>query len=131
MFSTKLLIILCAVATAASAAAVRAADEVFRPAITAPHSGDKWTVGSVQAVTWDISSIPPANENQTGLVLLGYIEDGQLDEHLDIEHPLASNFPITAGAVNVTVPEVPNRDDYIVVLFGDSGNTSPKFMISQ
>ncbi|TFK93080.1 hypothetical protein K466DRAFT_594675 [Polyporus arcularius HHB13444] len=130
MFSVKLLVALATVATAASAAAVRAADEVFSPTITAPHAGDQWTVGSIQTITWDTSSIPSANQNQSGLILLGYVEDGQIDEHLDIEHPLASNFPITAGAANVTVPKVSTRDDYVVVLFGDSGNTSPKFTIS-
>ncbi len=84
MFSVKLLVVLATVATAASAAAVRAADEVFSPTITAPHAGDQWTVGSIQTITWDTSSIPSANQNQSGLILLGYIEDGQIDEHLDI-----------------------------------------------
>ena len=84
MFSIKLLLALSAVATAASAAAVRAADIVFSPAITVPQAGVVWTVGSTQEIAWDISSIPPANENQTGLILLGYVEDGQLDEHLDV-----------------------------------------------
>ncbi|KAI0720579.1 hypothetical protein C8T65DRAFT_567529 [Cerioporus squamosus] len=131
MFSVKLLAALATVVTGASAAAFRAAADVFSPAITAPHAGDKWTVDSIQTVTWDNASIPPANQNQSGLILLGYVQDGQLDEHLDIEHPLASNFPLTAGAVNVTVPNVQARDDYVVVLFGDSGNASPKFTISQ
>lgn len=66
-----------------------------------------------------------------------------------VEHPLATGFPITSGAVNVTVPDVVDRDDYIVIrefsslirwrleihltcdtVFGDSGNTSPKFTIT-
>ncbi len=66
------------------------------------------------------------------------------------EHPLAENIPLENGAVNVTVPSVTARDDYIVVcaflplppgtrlaslltvcfaVFGDSGNKSPKFTI--
>lgn len=71
-----------------------------------------------------------------------------------VAHPLASNFRITDGAVNVTVPDVDARDDYIIVrelpspvvvcscwcaqlmhfslcaVFGDSGNASPKFTIT-
>ena len=66
------------------------------------------------------------------------------------EHPLASGFPITDGSVQVVVPSVVDRDDYVIVrtylfskvsiedpersdipaVFGDSGNTSPKFTIT-
>ncbi|KAI0349584.1 hypothetical protein OH77DRAFT_1414735 [Trametes cingulata] len=111
------------------AVASAATNDVFRPQITEPKEGDVWTVGSVQTITWDTSNIPAANQNQTGLILLGFIEDGSIDEHLNTTNPLASNFPITAGSVNVNVPDVTPRDDYVVVLFGDSGNTSPKFSI--
>ncbi|TBU48548.1 hypothetical protein BD309DRAFT_1015501 [Dichomitus squalens] len=130
MFFAKSILALAALATTASAVALRAANDVFSPPVTSPTAGEVWTVGSVQTVTWDTSSIPAANQNQTGLILLGFVEDGSTDEHLDIENPLASNFPIRDGAVNVTVPQVATRDDYIVVLFGDSGNASPKFTIN-
>ncbi|EJF63332.1 hypothetical protein DICSQDRAFT_55831 [Dichomitus squalens LYAD-421 SS1] len=130
MFFAKSILALAALATTASAVALRAANDVFSPPVTSPTAGEVWTVGSVQTVTWDTSSIPAANQNQTGLILLGFVEDGSTDEHLDIENPLASNFPIRDGAVNVTVPQVATRDDYIVVLFGDSGNSSPKFTIN-
>ena len=129
----KSIIALAALAATASAVAVRAVNDVFSPRITKPTAGDVWDVSSVQTITWDTSNIPAANLNQTGLILLGHVEDGSTDEHLDIgalkaricilfvlmtsitEHPLASNFPIRDGAVNVTVPEVATRDDYIVV----------------
>ena len=78
MFSIRCLVPLFAAAASVSAAAVRAANDAFSPAITAPHAGDNWTVGSVQTITWDTSSIPSANKDQTGLILLGYIEDGEL-----------------------------------------------------
>ncbi|TBU29935.1 hypothetical protein BD311DRAFT_796293 [Dichomitus squalens] len=130
MSFTKSILALAALATTASAVALRAADDVFSPSVTSPTAGEVWTVGSVQTVTWDTSNIPAANQNQTGLILLGSVEDGSTDEHLDIENPLASNFPIRGGAVNVTVPQVATRDDYVVVLFGDSGNASPKFTIN-
>ncbi|PPR07270.1 hypothetical protein CVT26_012430 [Gymnopilus dilepis] len=51
-------------------------------------------------------------------------------ENLDIAHPLATGFPLTTGSVKVVLPKnVTARDDYFVVLFGDSGNKSPKFKI--
>lgn len=30
-------------------------------------------------------------------------------------HPLATGFQLTAGEVNVTVPDVVERDDYIII----------------
>ena len=52
--------------------------------ITAAVAGDAWTVGSVQTVTWETKDIPPEVMNETGLILLGYIEEGSTNEHLDI-----------------------------------------------
>lgn len=44
---------------------------------------------------------------------------------------LANKFPLSAGTVSFTVPaSLATRDDYIVVLFGDSGNASPHFKIN-
>ncbi|KAI0372271.1 hypothetical protein BV20DRAFT_940446 [Pilatotrama ljubarskyi] len=125
MFSSKVVAFLTMLVAVASGAT----NDVFRPQITAPKAGDVWTVGTVQTIAWDTSNIPAANQNQTGLILLGFIEDGSIDEHLNTTNPLASNFPITAGSVSVNVPDVTPRDDYVVVLFGDSGNTSPQFSI--
>ena len=31
------------------------------------------------------------------------------------DHPLAANFNLTDGSVNITVPNVPPRDDYLIV----------------
>ncbi|KAH9949857.1 hypothetical protein B0H21DRAFT_687892 [Amylocystis lapponica] len=105
-------------------------DDVYSPDITSPKVGDLWTVGQNQTVTWDASKVPQTNENSTGLLLLGYEDDPSAGEHLDIKDPLAVGFPISAGTVSFTVPNVTDRSDYIVVLFGDSGNASPKFTIS-
>lgn len=104
--------------------------EVYNPAVKSPAEGDVWNVGETKTVTWDSSVIPQDGKNHTGLLLLGYVEDGSSNEHLDIKNPLAWNFPLEAGQVDVTVPDVPTREDYVVVLFGDSGNTSHKFKIS-
>ncbi|KAI0917131.1 hypothetical protein AcW1_007593 [Taiwanofungus camphoratus] len=103
-------------------------DDVYSPPITSPSVFSVWTVGSNQTVTWNTASIPSENQNSTGLLLLGYQEDN--NEHLDIRSPLATGFPIASGSVNVVVPNVTTRSDYIVVLFGDSGNASPQFTIN-
>lgn len=44
---------------------------------------------------------------------------------------LAKGFKLKAGKVSFEVPaKLKSRDDYIVVLFGDSGNRSKKFSIT-
>jgi hypothetical protein len=65
------------------------------------------------------------------MVLLGHLnEDGSGGENLDVANPLAQGFKLAAGTVTFPVPKVTPNDNYIVVLFGDSGNASPKFTIS-
>jgi len=96
--------------------------------ITSPHLLTVWTVGSNETVTWDPSKVPQSSINSTGILLLGYQQNNS--ENLDLQTPLATNFPISAGQVSITVPNVTERHDYIVVLFGDSGNASPIFTIT-
>ncbi|KAI0082259.1 hypothetical protein K474DRAFT_1571234, partial [Panus rudis PR-1116 ss-1] len=105
----------------------RAAEEVWNPRITRPAAGDKWLVGSKQTVSWDTSTLPPRAQNSTGRVLLGYDEGSS--ENLDNAHPLASGFKLMDGHVTFKVPNATRRDNYIVALFGDSGNISPRFTI--
>ncbi|KAI0657318.1 hypothetical protein C8Q70DRAFT_919607 [Cubamyces menziesii] len=137
MFASKLAAAFAVVAAAVSAVSAAPAvfsdpktEIVFRPHITSPQAGAIWPAGSTQTITWDTSDIPEDYKNQTGLILLGYIEGQDTNEHLDVAHPLAVNFPISAGSTQVNVPDVEPRHDYVVVLFGDSGNTSPKFTIT-
>ncbi|KAI0820046.1 hypothetical protein BC628DRAFT_1423242 [Trametes gibbosa] len=126
MFSNKFATMFTAL-VAAAAAVSAAPSDVIRPPITAPKAGDVWKTGSTQLVTWDTSNIVnPTGE--TGVILLGTLSNG--DEDLDTSNPLAVGFAISAGAVNVTVPAVAAGDDYIVALFGDSGNISPAFTIT-
>ncbi|CDO73455.1 hypothetical protein BN946_scf185013.g90 [Trametes cinnabarina] len=91
------------------------------------------------AVPGDTSDRPHEVTNYEGRAVLGYLADGDDDnEHLEFdslsvermtEHPLAEGFNLTAGHVTVRVPDVDPRNEYIVVLFGDSGNRSPEFNI--
>ncbi|KAL7277067.1 hypothetical protein ACG7TL_008912 [Trametes sanguinea] len=90
------------------------------------HNGQLCIYKAPQNVTWDTSNILPSAVNQTGLILFGYLCDPSGNE----QHPLAFNFPIKAGSVLVDVPDITLHDDYLIVLFVDSGNTSPKFTIA-
>ncbi|KAH0586552.1 hypothetical protein H2248_007778 [Termitomyces sp. 'cryptogamus'] len=101
---------------------------VFNPRIISPEAGVIWVPGTAHNVTWDTSDIPNERQGTTGLILLGY--NGTYSENLDITHPLASSFPIKRGHTLVTLPKNTKfRDDYFIVLFGDSGNRSHKFKV--
>ncbi|KAI0265532.1 hypothetical protein BC834DRAFT_969928 [Gloeopeniophorella convolvens] len=113
-----------AVALISSAKPVRlAARDVFDPPITSPTSASVWPVGSVQTVTWDTSSAPAQITNPIGQITLG---KGELFTNIT----LASCFNILQGQINITVPNVAPDTDYFIVLFGDSGNISPDFRIT-
>ncbi|KAI9458134.1 hypothetical protein BJY52DRAFT_436966 [Lactarius psammicola] len=97
---------------------------VVSPQITCPKASTTWNVGDKAIVTWDTSGIPQPS-NFTGQLLLGYLTSDS--ENLDIDHPLAQDFLLSRGSVQITVPNVPDGNNYIVVLFGDSGNPLPQF----
>ncbi|KAF8895151.1 hypothetical protein BD779DRAFT_1434293 [Infundibulicybe gibba] len=103
--------------------------DVFNPPITSPNGQTVWVVGQTATVTWDITNIPPDSQlsNPNGMVVLGFDANNSLN--LMLANPLAKGFKVRDGKVDITVPSVPPRDDYIVVVFGDSGNASPKFVI--
>ncbi|KAG5644897.1 hypothetical protein DXG03_007449 [Asterophora parasitica] len=106
--------------------------DVVSPPITSPDEHSVWPVGTKQTVTWETKDIPPDSQltNPNGKVVLGHLgPTGGLN--LQLDHPLAENFKLRVGHVEITVPIVPPRDDYIVVLFGDSGNASPAFAITR
>ncbi|EJC97856.1 uncharacterized protein FOMMEDRAFT_97946 [Fomitiporia mediterranea MF3/22] len=105
--------------------------DVADPPVLAPNASTVWTVGDTQTVVWCVntSGLPEQITNRQGTVLLGFLNDTSGDEHLMIDSPLASGFDITSGSVDVVVPDVEPRTDYIIALLGDSGNISPKFTI--
>jgi len=63
----------------------------------------------------ETDDLPPDSQitNPDGVVILGFQTDDSLN--LDIDHPLAQNFKIRAGNVTVIVPDVPPRNNYIIV----------------
>ncbi|KAI0628951.1 hypothetical protein C8Q77DRAFT_1202677 [Trametes polyzona] len=108
MFSSKLAAALTFMVAAASAVVAQ------QPlGVITPKAGDVWTVGSTQTITWDTSSLP-AGDSTVAPIFLGFLNDGSADEHLDVDHPLATNVPLAAGKVAVTVPAVTPGDNYIV-----------------
>ncbi|KAJ3806093.1 hypothetical protein EV368DRAFT_87781 [Lentinula lateritia] len=101
-----------------------AARLVYVPHITAPNAKSVWRCGQTVVVTWDSSNRPKDVTNYKGMVLL------RKEGLEDAEHPLASGFNVVdLHAISFKVPRVPRRDDYQIVLFGDSGNFSPEFTI--
>ncbi|KAI8986070.1 hypothetical protein BD414DRAFT_578180 [Trametes punicea] len=99
--------------------------DAYAPPVTYPHAGTAWKVGQYHNVTWDTSNAPSQITNQEGQVVLA--KGGVLD----YEHPLAKNFDILSGHVEIQVPNVEPGDDYTIVLFGDSGNDSDAFTITK
>ncbi|KIK04103.1 hypothetical protein K443DRAFT_676235 [Laccaria amethystina LaAM-08-1] len=104
--------------------------DVVAPHITSPDASSVWPIGTMQLVTWDTSDLPPDSQitNPIGQIILGFNESNSLN--LDFTHPLAQGFNMHDRKVQITVPNVPPRTDYLIVLFGDSGNTSPSFAIT-
>ncbi|KAG9315610.1 hypothetical protein JVU11DRAFT_3251 [Chiua virens] len=101
--------------------------DVVDPQITSPGSTTVWHVNAEETVTWSTTGLPANQTNPVGRLVLGYLYNNS--ENLMLDSPLATNINYSVGYAQITVPNVPTRDDYIVVLFGDSGNASPKFTI--
>ncbi|KAJ3733333.1 hypothetical protein DFJ43DRAFT_226790 [Lentinula guzmanii] len=125
MFSLfgALCFLIVSLATLAASAPVALRD-VYNPHITAPDSTTVWKCGQYESVTWDNSNLPEEVTNSEGMVVLRKFGME------DIEHPLASGFSVVkSNSIVFEVPNVPTRNDYEIVLFGDSGNLSPAFTI--
>jgi len=126
MSFTKLLFALSAVVGATVAApAARSVQDVYVPPVTYPTAGVEWVIGQSYNVTWDTTNPPKQITNKQGMVVLAknYSITG-------LNTPLAAGFSILDGTVRITVPQVEPDTDYQVVLFGDSGNYSPTFTIT-
>ncbi|KLO03806.1 hypothetical protein SCHPADRAFT_766579 [Schizopora paradoxa] len=106
------------------------ARDVFVPKILYPHAGTVWKAGNHHNVTWDTSDAPVNITNIQGMVV--FAKNGLMftNQTGGLDDPLASGFSILLGRIEIQVPEVAAGDDYQVVLFGDSGNFSPKFTIT-
>ncbi|KAI0826766.1 hypothetical protein BC628DRAFT_1435773 [Trametes gibbosa] len=103
--------------------------DAVSPPITNPTAQTVWKTGETQTVTWDVAALngaPPSNPLAD--IILGMLTpDG--NEHLMVESPLVSSIAILGGNATLTVPAVPSGKNYIVCLFGSSGDISPMFTI--
>lgn len=80
----------------------------------------------------DVTEMPSSALGTMGQLVLGYLEDGSLNEHLMTgkysktlppereftiitDSPLAEGFKYSDSKVSFTVPSVQSRTDYIVV----------------
>ncbi|KAJ8507681.1 hypothetical protein ONZ45_g9968 [Pleurotus djamor] len=93
----------------------------FVPTITSPVLNDIWYEGEIKNVTWDVSNPPYPISNPTASIYL------RQNGYTDYANPLASNFDILLGSIEVVVPKKPGTSQ--VVLHGNSGNWSPDFTI--
>lgn len=107
---------------------------VINPKITTPNSGTKWRAGQTVTVKWDTtyfdgSGNVPIPESSQGTIKLGYFENGdEYNEHLYWD--LATGFSLASGSQTVTLPgDLVTKTSYIIVLMGNSGNASAKFVI--
>ncbi|KAF9267300.1 hypothetical protein L218DRAFT_995567 [Marasmius fiardii PR-910] len=106
----------------------RDAELVYRPKIVQESVGTEWRRGSTRTISWDTSNLPKEKKNDTGTLLLGYLEHD--NENLDINYPLADNFPLSKGSVTFAVPKhLERKQNYVVALLGDSGNISGPFAV--
>ncbi|KAK0239209.1 hypothetical protein EDD85DRAFT_936330 [Armillaria nabsnona] len=116
---------LCALVASVFATPIHIArdvNDVYAPPITSPNASTVWTVNTTQTVTWDTSNPPAQITNPIGTIRLR--KDGITFL------TLASGFDILLGTFEVTVPDVAESSEYILVLMGDSGNFSPEFTIT-
>ncbi|KAH7884958.1 hypothetical protein F5I97DRAFT_1881208 [Phlebopus sp. FC_14] len=120
------MLLLTSLATFVSAVPLALRD-VVDPPITSPTANTVWHVGEQQTVTWNTTGLPSNPSNPNGMLVLGYMYNNS--ENLMLDSPLATNLNYSTGQAQITVPNVSTREDYIVVLFGDSGNASPQFTI--
>ncbi|TFY50656.1 hypothetical protein EVJ58_g10949 [Rhodofomes roseus] len=127
MFMNKLATALL-LAVASSVASVAAGDvhvarATWNPKILSPNTQTVWVRGHMYSVTWDASNPLASVTNPNGTLTLG--KTGQQGVVT-----LSGGFPLADGSVQITVPSnIDAGTDYIITLYGDSGNTSDDFTI--
>ncbi|KIM69753.1 hypothetical protein SCLCIDRAFT_1208268 [Scleroderma citrinum Foug A] len=96
--------------------------DVWVPSILSPNSTSVWVVGGNYTVTWNTTNPPSQVTNPQGEI---FLRQGNATQ----AKPIKTGFPLSAGEVQVTVPDV-TPGIYCIVLFGDSGNWSQNFTIT-
>lgn len=104
---------------------------VYNPPVTNPVAKQVWHAGREETVKWtvDQEKIPATANNFKVTIKLGYLPKNG-EGGYNLKWTLAKNIPITEEEAEVTLPkDLQTRDDYIIVVMGDSGNRSKKFTI--
>ncbi|KAF7973701.1 hypothetical protein HWV62_14376 [Athelia sp. TMB] len=84
--------------------------DVYAPHVLYPHNGTVWQMGSRHNVTWDTTSPPSEITNPNGQIYL------RRDDTTILKTPLASNFSILAGHVEIALPpNLPAGNKYRIV----------------
>ncbi|KIJ31463.1 hypothetical protein M422DRAFT_266840 [Sphaerobolus stellatus SS14] len=99
---------------------------IYVPRIIEPNAGTVWSAGETRNVTWDLGSAPNQTSN------LGTVQ--LKNRYVAVYAPriLAEGFSLLDGTAAVLVPNdglISTRNDWQIVLFGDSGNVSDDFII--
>ena len=104
---------------------------VYNPPVTTPASKQVWYAGREEVVKWQVDQdkIPAEANNFKVTIKLGYIPKNG-EGGYNLKWTLAKGINITDEEAEVTLPsDLQTRDDYIIVVMGDSGNRSMKFTI--
>ncbi|KAH7097571.1 hypothetical protein BKA62DRAFT_716066 [Auriculariales sp. MPI-PUGE-AT-0066] len=106
-----------------AAAPLAVARDVWVPHIEVPNADTVWTRGTTVTVEWATDDAPDNISNGAAI----YLRKGN-STFLD---PLATGFDLRAGQYPVELPDtLEPASDYVIVLFGDSGNWSDEFTIN-
>lgn len=94
---------------------------------------ESFNTNCLSALFRDASDAPESfNTSAPVVIKLGYDDGGPggLHEHWDLVKA-SDHVPLSSGHADVALPDsLEARDDYIVVVMGDSGNASPKFSVT-
>ncbi|EKM55010.1 uncharacterized protein PHACADRAFT_255301 [Phanerochaete carnosa HHB-10118-sp] len=110
-------------ASAAPAPAAHQARDVWDPLMTYPTAETVWQSGQTYTVTWETEDAPVNITNGDG----GFIILRSGDEETSVL--LAWDIHLRDGQAQVTAPNV-ITGNFSLVLFGDSGNWGPNFLIN-
>ncbi|KAH9890025.1 hypothetical protein C8Q73DRAFT_148386 [Cubamyces lactineus] len=98
------------------------------PTIISPSSQDQWPLGAVETVTWLTGGFNVTGVN--GTILMGYVQSNGSVFLWKGNQPLAQNFPLSDGQVNVRCPlNLPTGTRYVIALLGDENNLSAVFQV--
>ncbi|KAI0328857.1 hypothetical protein GY45DRAFT_1325702 [Cubamyces sp. BRFM 1775] len=120
-------VVVCFLGIARVLAAAALVPRAVSPTIISPSSQDQWPLGAVETVTWITDGLNVTGVN--GTILMGYVQSNG-STFLWKDQPLAQDFPLSDGQVNVRCPlNLPTGARYVIALLGDENNLSAVFQV--